>query len=139
MSPVEPEVHLLEYLLSASTLLLAEQSLDKLMERLVELACLAIPGCDHAGITTMRLGSMMTSAATDGTTLRADGFQYEQGDGPCVVALRQGALQRIDDMASEQRFGSFPVEASRLGIRSTLAVPLRLGSETIGALNLYSA
>jgi GAF domain-containing protein len=136
---MESDTFLLQYLLSSSAMLLTDVTVETLLERLVQLACAAIPGCDHAGITLDRAGKVTTMASTDGTTLRADGFQYEQGEGPCLDALKYGTINRIDDTKTETRFGSFPTEAWRLGIRSCLAVPLTVASHVQGSINIYSA
>jgi GAF domain-containing protein len=136
---MESDTFLLQYLLSSSAMLLTDVTVETLLERLVELACAAIPGCDHAGITLERAGKVATAAATDGTTLRADRFQYEQREGPSLDAMKYGKIIRIDDTQTETRFGSFPVEAWRLGIRSCLAIRLTVASHVQGSINIYSA
>jgi GAF domain-containing protein len=124
-------------LLSLSTLLLGEETVHTVLQRIVELTAAAVPGCTHCGVSLLSAERVITAAATDGTTLQLDGAQYVNGHGPCLHAARTGEVVRVDDMASDGRFPNFAAEAVRLGINSSLSCPLTVKDKTIGALNLY--
>src|SRR5687767_9632385 len=73
-------------LLELSTLLLGEETLHDILQRIVDLACASVPGCSHCGVSLLSEGRVTTAAATDGTTLQLDGAQYANGEGPCLEA-----------------------------------------------------
>lgn len=102
------------------------------------LACVSVRGCDHAGVTLVRDERAVTAAASDGTTLKADGTQYETGEGPCLQAIRDNRMILLDDLTEESRFPAFTRQVPGFGIRSSLSYPLNVHGRTIGALNLYS-
>jgi GAF domain-containing protein len=124
-------------LLELSTLLLGEETLHDILQRIVDLACASVPGCSHCGISLLSEERVTTAAATDGTTLQLDGAQYANGEGPCLEAARSGTMVRVDDFSRDGRFAKFAVEALRLGINSSLSFPLVVNDMSIGALNIY--
>lgn len=67
-----------------------------------------------------------------------DANQYEIGAGPCLSAYREQAVFRIESTADEQRWPEFCRRAAQAGICSTLSLPLVVGGDGLGALNLYS-
>jgi GAF domain-containing protein len=124
-------------LLELSTLLLGEETMNTVLQRIVELTAAAVPGCTNCGVSLLKGETVITAAATDGTTLQLDGAQYSNGEGPCLHAARTGEIVRVDDMAGDSRFPRFAAEAVRLGINSSLSYPLVVRGGTIGALNIY--
>src|SRR5215472_12891224 len=67
-----------------------------------------------------------------------DALQYELDDGPCLHAMRDGQLVRIEDTAEKAHWPEFEAQAAWHGIRSCLALPLNADGKPVGALNLYS-
>src|SRR5688500_18505297 len=125
-------------LFALSSLLLGEETMHGILQRIVDLTVLAVPGCSHCGVSLLSdKHAPTTAAATDGTTLQLDGSQYVNSDGPCLHAARSGDVVRIDNMAKDVRFPGFATDAVRLGINSSLSFPLRVQDHVIGALNLY--
>ena len=119
--------------------LAAEQTVDKTLARLVELAIGIIPGCHHAGVTVVRRGRPETPAATDEVPAAVDALQYETGQGPCLSAIRERAVYRTGDLATDDRWPAFAgAAAARTGVHSMLAYRLFTEGDTLGALNLYS-
>ena len=125
-------------LLELSTLMLGEESMHGILQRVVDLAADAVPGCMHCGVTLLTDGRATTDAATDGITLQLDGSQYVNGDGPCLHAAMTGEIVRIDDMAKDEQFPRFAADAVGLGVNSSMSFPLSVGNRTVGALNLYA-
>jgi GAF domain-containing protein len=124
-------------LLELSSLLLGEETVETVLQRTVDLACAAVPGCTQCGVSLLTEERVKTAAATDGTTLQLDGAQYSNSEGPCLEAARTGEIVRVDDMANDGRYPKFAAEATRLGINSSLSIPLIVKNRSIGALNLY--
>ena len=121
-----------------SSLLLSEETLASVLERVCLLAQSTVPAGDHCGVTLVAGDRASTAAATDGMTLQVDGSQYGTGEGPCLDAARHGVTVQIDNMEADARYPSFSAEATRLGIGASLSLPLTVRGDTIGALNVYS-
>jgi GAF domain-containing protein len=77
-------------------------------------------------------------ACSDQVAARVDEVQYELDDGPCLHAMRDGSVVRIEDTNEKARWPEFEAEAASHGIRSCLALPLNADGKPVGALNLYS-
>lgn len=59
-------------------------------------------------------------------------------EGPCRVAVRQGEVVAVPDVAAAaRRWPGFGVTAAGLGLRAAACVPLRRARTTLGALDLY--
>jgi GAF domain-containing protein len=119
--------------------LAAEAPLEETLARVVALAVATIPGCDYAGISSIRPGKGIDSpAATDDIVLKCDAAQYDLNEGPCLDAIWQEPTRLIDDMATDGQWPRFAARASGLGVGSLLAAQLDTGRGSIGALNLYA-
>ena len=117
-------------------LLRSERTMAGMLDRVVQLATRAVPGCEHASVT---LPGPATSAATDGVAHRLDSFQYALGEGPCLEALTSTSPVLSPDLAAEERWPEFTAVAVRSGLGSALCCRLTLGGAALGALNLYAA
>jgi GAF domain-containing protein len=123
--------------LELSSLLLGEESTQGILQRIVDLTQSAVPGCAHCGLSLLTDSRVTTAAATDGTTLQLDGSQYTNNEGPCLEAAALGETVRVHDFGADDRYPRFAVDALRLGIHSSVSLPLQVRDRTIGALNLY--
>jgi GAF domain-containing protein len=112
-----------------------EHSVPATLERIVQLALLAVPGCEHASVT---LPGPAAPTATDGLARRLDAMQYAAGDGPSLDALDAHAPRLSVDLAAEKRWTDFAAGAVQAGVRSVLSCRLALGGKAFGALNLYA-
>jgi transcriptional regulator with GAF, ATPase, and Fis domain len=119
-------------------LLLSEETLQSTLDRVAELACATIDGCDSAGVTIMADSKPSTAAATDDFTLKIDHDQYANREGPCLQALSTQEVVSVQDVASDRRWPNFAAAAERDGLGSVLSLPLSVRDQPIGALNLYS-
>lgn len=122
-----------------ASLLVDEDDLPGMLDRVAKLAARSIPDCDSAGVTLVAGDEPMTAAASDERTLAVDRAQYKVGDGPCLEAYRSRSVQRVVVEQAMHRYPEFTLAARQAGIRSFLASPLLVRGEGIGALNLYSA
>lgn len=93
----------------------------------------------HSGVTVHTgTGAPVTVAHTDPRTLVIDHRQYDADEGPCLYAMRSGALVRVDVATSREQWPVFAAAAEDAGVRSFLAAPFGTGVTALGALNLYS-
>jgi GAF domain-containing protein len=83
-------------------------------------------------------GRPVTVACSDPVAARIDELQYKLEEGPCLQAMRDGQVVRIDDTAEKTRWPEFEAQAASHGIRSCLALPLTAEGQPAGALNLYA-
>jgi GAF domain-containing protein len=119
-------------------MLLGTESIEKFLHELAVLAAQLVTGGLSCGMTIGREGRPVTVACSDPEAARVDEAQYELDDGPCLHAMRDGHLVRIDDTAAKERWPRFEEQAASHGIRSCLALPLVAEGKAIGALNLYA-
>jgi GAF domain-containing protein len=119
-------------------LVLAEESLDTVLARVMGLVTATIEVTDFGGVTLVRDRRMTTAAVTDERTHELDAVQYRLDEGPCLQAIRDSTVYGIPNILGEQRFPHFASEAATYGVRSTLSLPLLINNKAVGALNLYS-
>jgi GAF domain-containing protein len=79
-----------------------------------------------------------TVTASDDLAGQVDEVQYTEHEGPCLQALRDGVVIYVEEMRDESRWPSYLQRSIAVGVRSSLSLPLQVGDEVIGALNLYS-
>ena len=119
-------------------IVLAEETSDAILDLVVSLARSTIRGADGVGVTIVRDDKYTTAAHSDPIVREVDAFQYELRDGPCLSAMMEGNQTRIVSMDHVTRWPLFAPRAKDKGILSTWSLPLKVGSSSIGALNLYS-
>lgn len=122
-----------------ASLLVDEDDLPGMLDRVSRLAARSIPECDSAGVTLLTGNEPITAAASDGRTLVVDQAQYKAGDGPCLQAFRTKEVQRVVVEEAFAQYPDFALAARQVGVRSFLAAPLLVRGDGIGALNLYSS
>lgn len=113
-------------------------TLTELLERALALAVDIVPGCEQAGISLLQNAVIETPASVGEIAETCDKLQEQLGDGPCVTALLEADVIRIDDMLSDERWPEFAVGAADAGVRSMLACRLATQRDKLGALNMYS-
>lgn len=118
--------------------LLSEHTAEETLGSIAGLAQRTIPGCDTASVTVMEDGRPRSTVSTSDVARAVDQHQYDDDDGPCLTAVRQRQVMRVDSYAEDQRWPRFATAALRHGVHSSLSVPLMAGTEPVGALNLYS-
>lgn len=85
------------------------------------------------------MDEIRTVGTSDDVAYTLDAIQYETGQGPCLAAIGEDTMWfRIEDMASDKTWPTFSARAEQEGFNSQLAFTLRIGDDTLGALNLYS-
>lgn len=125
-------------------LLSLEESTDEALQRVVRLASGVATAADGVGITLVTWGAagsiptMRTAAHSDPWVLSVDIDQYETGEGPCIDSIIRGEIVDLRDL-DEGSYPKFCTRASREGLGSVLAIPLKINdNKAVGALNLYA-
>ena len=97
----------------------------------------SIDGCNSAGVTLLRGGRAIPVVATGDTARELDLVQCRAGHGPCLDAIRQLQVFNVADAALATSWPDFSRAAMAKGVRSSLSVPLTVGGDALGAMNLY--
>ena len=134
----ELPVEAVERLTRVTRLLATQRTLPARLESVVALARRTIPGCDAAGVILMIEGVPTSTAVTDRLAVEVDLVQYETGEGPCLAAIAESQVIRIDVIERDSRFTRFAPGALDHEINSVLSLPLEVNGTSVGALNLYS-
>ena len=121
-----------------SRLLLEEDELETILRSIASLAVAVIPACEEAGVTLERDGQITVRTTTGTTAETVDAYQYEIDEGPCVAAGDFKHPVLIENMATEDRWPRFATFAASQGVKSSYSIPMTLGGDVIGVLNLYS-
>lgn len=120
-----------------SNLLADNDDLQSCLHRVAELAVRGVPTCRGAGIVVADSTGARTLAATHDHIWALASYQYTENQGPGVEAIRYGEPRRIDDVDVESRWPGFCSMAAEHGLRSALALPLRIAGPASGALTWY--
>lgn len=117
-----------------------EGDVESTLETAVATAVDIVDGCDHAGLSLITgRKKVSTLASTDDLVVQADRLQYESGEGPCLQSMFDDEVVLSNDLGAEKRWPAWtPRARDELGIHSVLALQLFVGTDTLGALNLYS-
>ena len=127
-----------ERLARVNRLLQSQRTLPAKLEAIVAIVKRTVPGCDAAGIVLLVDGEPTSAAVSGHLAVEIDLVQYDTGEGPCLAALAEGDVIRIDVMAAEDRFPRLAPGALAHGINSVLSIPLTAHGAVAGALNVYS-
>lgn len=128
----------IEKLSRVTKLLKTQRTLPAKLEAVVAIVKRTVPTCDSAGIVLLIDGEPTSVAVTDRLTVEIDLVQYETGEGPCLAALTDGGVVRIDILERDSRFTRFAPGALDRGLHSVLSIPLVVNGKSVGALNMYS-
>lgn len=120
--------------------LLAQDSVQDTLDRIVDHATVLINECDDAGILTVRRGDVRALAATSDVVRRADRIQQDLREGPCFDAVTdRQQIYTIEDLRRpHERWSRFAPELRKLGMGSMMGFLLFTEDDELGALNLYS-
>jgi GAF domain-containing protein len=82
-------------------------------------------------------GGLGVVAASDETAQFVELLQAHAGRGPCVDCIHTGQMVAAADLQADHRWPDFTATALSAGYRAVHAVPMLLGQDTIGGLNLF--
>ncbi len=115
-----------------------QRTLPTQLEAVVALSKRTVGACDAAGVSLVVTGEAFTAAATDRVVLEVDLVQYSTGQGPCLAAIAESNIVRVDLVEADSRFERFAPGAVDAAVKSIVSFPLIASRGTVGALNLYS-
>src|SRR5436190_21144789 len=95
----EHEASFRESLAELVDLLVVEETLPAVLQRVVGLACSGIGECDLASVTAMKEREFETIVYTDPVAEAIDQVQYAADSGPCVYAFRRSEPASVPSMA----------------------------------------
>ena len=119
-------------------MLLGDQEPEEVLASVTSLAADALAGCAAASVSLVRNGRPATTVCSADIARAVDHSQYDNHEGPCLCAIESAEIIRVDSFADDGRWPAFAKEAVEQGVMSCLAYPLQVGTEVLGALNLYS-
>lgn len=100
--------------------------------------CVELLGITAAGLMlTDERGSLQVVAASTEKTRLLELFQLQTDQGPCVDCFHSGEPVSVADLPSAGQWPHFTAAAEEVGFASVHALPMRLRTEVIGALNLF--
>jgi GAF domain-containing protein len=121
-----------------SSVLTAYQPLEATLTQIAEFAVEAIPNADGAGLTLLRADRPQTVVASAAFVQAIDDVQYGIGEGPCITAVADRRTVVSGSLGGDPQWPRFGPRIGRMGVHSALSLPLLLGAQVIGAMNVYS-
>jgi GAF domain-containing protein len=102
--------------------------------------CVQVLGVSAAGLLlTDGQDKLQVVAASSERTRLLELFQLQADEGPCVDCFRTGQPVSVPDLTAAGRWPRFTAAAAQVGFGAVYALPMRLRSQIIGALNLFDA
>ncbi len=118
--------------------LVREFTISDVLHDLAERAT-AVVGADSAGVSVQDSGYLRFATAVDERSSNLERVQECEQTGPCVDAWRSGkAVVAVGLGDTTCGWGAYGHAAREAGIAAVVGIPMRLGDERIGALNIYS-
>jgi GAF domain-containing protein len=103
--------------------------------------CAQVLGVSAAGVLlTDQRGALRVVAASTEQTRLLELLQSQTDQGPCPECFHTGRPVAVADLSTptaSRRWPRFVAEARRIGFASVHALPMRLRTRVIGALNLF--
>jgi GAF domain-containing protein len=110
------------------------------LQVITSLAVGTVPGAHECSISYVigRRGFEPRAATAERAGL-LDKLQEELGEGPCLDAVWEHEVVRVDDVRTEQRWPTFCARAAEMGVGSMMCLQLFVDGDQLGAMNLYSS
>lgn len=113
---------------------------DDVLREVVQAAMDLVLGAEAGSVTALVGGKRVVHKAESGTLpAQVDAVMSQFDEGPCLDALLQHRIIRVDDMRREVRWPRFAPRAAELGALSVLAFPMFVKDDSLSALNLYAS
>jgi GAF domain-containing protein len=120
------------------SLALREHSMETLLQRVVDLTKVVMPGHTEASITLLANDRPETVVYTGQLALDCDESQFGRGYGPCLHAASTGELTYVEDTRTDPRWRDYMERAAERGALSSLSVPMPMSEGIAGGMNIYA-
>ncbi|SDF22577.1 GAF domain-containing protein [Blastococcus fimeti] len=109
------------------------------LQAITAAAVATVPGAQECGISyVIGRREVEPRASTGDLPRELDALQQRLRQGPCLDAIWEHRIVRVDDLPADQRWPRFAERAGARGIRSMLCFQLFVAADQLGAMNLYS-
>ena len=119
------------------SLLLDVADLQQFLTELAEVSTTVVSAPVSSGITLRYDGNLLTFGSSDERAEALDETQYRVGAGPCLQSMDSGRVVAMEDSRTERRWAAYLERAVETGLRCSLSLPLTIGDDTFGAMNVY--
>jgi hypothetical protein len=113
-------------------------TIDSYLQAATDMTADVIEVVGSYSLSTSLYGNLITVATSDRAAWEADQVEFDTDDGPCVEALRTGAVFKAIDLAEERRWPAWAAVATLLGFSSAAGIPAEISPGHRIALNLYA-
>src|SRR5271155_5124630 len=117
--------HLPEELKELHDALINTDSVEQFLHEMAVLAARLVGGGLSCGLPMRSNGRPVTVACSAPVAATVDAVQYELDNGPCLHAMRDGHVVRIEDTTDKARWPEFERRGGSPGIPAGLGLPLR--------------
>lgn len=125
------------WLWRVQSVLLQTPDVGQTLDELTQISTTVVRAAVSCSIT-LNLGTRALSVgSSDARADLLDETQYQVGVGPCLHSMRTGEVVNVPDVAVETRWPEYLGRAAAAGLRCCLTLPLSVGADTFGALNVY--
>ncbi|WP_428343103.1 GAF and ANTAR domain-containing protein [Mycobacterium sp.] len=140
---ISAEEDLADGLRKLTALVAGAPSFDDLLAEIAGFAAHAIPGVDGAGVTLIEPRSttmgIAASAVTAPFVREIDILQYETlQEGPSITGMKDGVAVISCSLGGDRRWPRFGAGAARLGVASSMSLPLLIADQVVGSVNCYA-
>jgi GAF domain-containing protein len=112
---------------------------DSTLASITAAAVATIPHADECGVTyVVGRRKVEPRAATSDLPRQVDALQNRVGQGPCLDAVWDEEVVRVDDLGTDDRWPDFATKAAELGVGSMICFRLFVEGDALGALNVYA-
>ena len=114
-------------------------SVEGVLQRLSD-QCLSMLPVDGVGILLAEDGDLTVAITNSDVGERAERLEVDLAEGPCIAALRAGAVVVETDLEQAgERYPRFAPAAIEAGIRAIHALPLTGRGEMVGVVDIVSS
>lgn len=101
-------------------------------------AVATVDGTSFAGVNLSISGRFTPQAVLGQPPNELDALQQRTGVGPCIDAMREQRVIRVDDLGRAENWPEYGALAVSLGVRSMLCTPMRVDDLRLGSISLFS-
>ncbi|SET78064.1 GAF and ANTAR domain-containing protein [Geodermatophilus poikilotrophus] len=138
--PADPTLQLGEVMSRVARQLQDEHGdIEATLQAIATSAVRVVPHAEECSISyVIGRSKIEPRAATSDLPRELDALQSRIGQGPCLDAVWEAEVVRVDDVAAEDRWPEFARQASEQGAGSMLCFRLFVTGDRLGAMNLYT-